>query len=252
MNANINIPFFKNKASVIYFAEDTNDKWSPLKYDPTPHYLERRSRVRKTRDFSNRRASSQDRSFPSLSNWRRKSEPNMIPQYNSKTMPKKITKIKKAKECKNATFYTDLSDSETCDIAGESMESLPLTVCSDMTEEHNAEQEEELVAENENNTVKSNLEKIVSDILMQNHTFQRAFNRQISRKNVTSDPSSVWYEEKVKLPAKSDSLPRSFQLNDQLESNNGEEVTDCRNQRLMHDMSLKENPDTDIDEQQEK
>lgn len=172
----------------------------------------------------------------------------MIPQYNSKTMPKKITKMKKAKECKNATFYTDLSDSETCDIAGESMESLPHTVCSDMTEEHNEEQEE-LVAQN--NTVKSNLEKIVSDILMQNHNFQKAFNRQVSRKNVTSDPTSVWYEEKVKLPAKSDSLPRSFQLNDQLESNN-EEVTDCKNERLMHDMSLKENPDTDIEEQQEK
>lgn len=173
----------------------------------------------------------------------------MIPQYNSKTMPKKIAKIKKTKECKSATFYTDLSDSETCDIAGESMESLPHTVCSDMTEEHNEEQEE-LVAEN--NTVKSNLEKIVSDILMQNHNFQKAFNRQVSRKNVTSDPTSVWYEEKVKLPAKSDSLPRSFQLNDQLDSNNDEEVTDCKNERLMHDMSLKENPDTDIEEQQEK
>lgn len=177
----------------------------------------------------------------------------MIPQYNSKTMPKKITKIKKAKECKSATFYTDLSDSETCDIAGESMESLSHTVCSDMTaeeQEHNEEQEDSI--EEKNNTVKSNLEKIVSDILMQNHNFQKAFNRQVSRKNVTSDPTSVWYEEKVKLPAKSDSLPRSFQLNDQLESNNDEEVTDCRNERLMHDMSLKENPDTDIEEQQEK
>lgn len=173
----------------------------------------------------------------------------MIPQYNSKTMPKKITKIKKAKECKSATFYTDLSDSETCDIAGESLESLSHTVCSDATEDHN--EEEEVAAET--NAVKSNLEKIVSDILMQNHNFQKAFNRQVSRKNVTSDPTSVWYEEKVKLPAKSDSLPRSFQLNDQLESNNEEEeVIDCRNERLMHDMSLKENPDTDIEEQQEK
>lgn len=172
----------------------------------------------------------------------------MIPQYNTKTIPKKITKLKKAKECKNATFYTDLSDSETCDMVCESMESLPHNV-SDMTEEH-CEEPEEFVAEND--TVKSNLEKIVSDILMQNQTFQKAFNRQISRKNVNSDPTSTWYEEKVKLPAKSDSLPRSFQLNDQLEPNNDEEVTDCRNERLMHDMSLKENPDTDIEEQQAK
>ncbi|KAG5897855.1 hypothetical protein JTB14_024889 [Gonioctena quinquepunctata] len=224
--------------------EDTNnDKWSPLRQFSTPHYLERRSRVRKTRDFSNRRASSQDRSFLSPGSWRRRSEPSMIAQYNSKTMPKKITKLKKAKESKSATFYTDLSDSENCEIVNESLESL--------AEHHReltaAEQEEQ--QERSDERVKSNIEKIVSDIVMQNQHFHKAFSRQNSRKSVTSDPTAVWYEEKVQLPAKSDSLPRSFQLNDQIDSTEG--VIDCRNERLMHDMSLKENPDIDLEEQHE-
>ncbi|KAJ8944802.1 hypothetical protein NQ318_013136, partial [Aromia moschata] len=226
--------------------EDTTDKWSPLR-QYTPHYLERRSRVRKTRDYSNRRASSQDRSFPSLGSWRRKSEPDMIPQYNSKTMPKKITKIKKAKECGNAKFYTDLSDSEACDVVDESTESLSQTPNEEPAREQNEEEEEEERRDAE--TVKNNLEKIVSEILMQNQNFHKAFYRQNGRKNVTSDPTtSVWYEEIPKLPSKADSLPRSFQLNDQIESNERDE-TDCRNQRLMPDESLKENPDVDVEEQ---
>ncbi|KAJ8966571.1 hypothetical protein NQ314_003466, partial [Rhamnusium bicolor] len=223
--------------------EDTNDKWSPLKQYSTPHYLERRSRVRKTRDFTNRRASSQDRSFPSLGSWRRKSEPNMIPQYNSKTMPKKITKIKKAKECSSAKFYMDLSDSETCDVVDESMESL-----SQNAEEGTCEQNEEQPNED---TVKNNLEKIVSEILMQNQHFHRAFCRQMSRRNVTSDPTSVWYEDRLKLPSKADSLPRSFQLNDQIELNEENRI-DSVSERLMPDMSLKENPDINIEEQHKK
>nr|CAH7764932.1 unnamed protein product [Callosobruchus chinensis] len=220
---------------------EITEKWSPLKPSTTPHYLERRSRMRKTRDFSNRRASSQDRSFVSLGSWRRKSEPSMIPQYNSKTIPKKITKLKKSKEqAMSATFYTDLSDSETCDAIGESTESLLAQNGNEMRLE---EREDE---KTDDYPVKTNLEKIVSEILMQN---QKMFSsRQITnRRNVTSDPTtSAWYEEKVKLPAKSDSLPRSFQLSDKIETD-VDRAVGCKNERLVHDMSAKENANGDVD-----
>ncbi|XP_023310847.1 uncharacterized protein LOC108913314 isoform X3 [Anoplophora glabripennis] len=222
--------------------DDTTDKWSPLRQYTTPHYLERRGRVRKTRDFTNRRASSQDRSFPSLGSWRRKSEPNMIPQYNSKTMPKKIAKIKKAKEYSSARFYTDLSDSEACDVVGESTESLSQNVSEDVT----YEQEEEEQASPE--AIKNNLEKIVSEILMQNQSFQKAFCKQNNRKNVTSDPTtSVWYEDGLKLPSKADSLPRSFQLNDKI-ATNGELQALSKNEESVPDMSLKENSNASLEE----
>lgn len=98
----------------IMVSEDTaSERWSPLKQHSTPQYLERRTRLRKSRDFSaNRRTASQDRSFPGL-NWRRKSEPGIVNNYTAKTLPKKITKIKKNKD-QTAKFYTDFSDSETC------------------------------------------------------------------------------------------------------------------------------------------
>ncbi|KAJ8919738.1 hypothetical protein NQ315_006266 [Exocentrus adspersus] len=221
--------------------EDTTDKWSPLRQYSTPHYLERRCRVRKTRDFTNRRASSQDRSFPSLGNWRRKSEPGMIPQYNSKLMPKKIAKIKKTKECSSARFYTDLSDSETCDVVGESMESLPQNLNEDTTSEQ-TEQEQPSPE-----VIKNNLEKIVSEILMQNQNFQKALCRHNNRKNVTSDPTtSVWYEDRPNLPSKADSLPRSFQLNDNHNSDDGKETE--KNEDSIQDMSLKENSVTSLEE----
>lgn len=224
-------------------SEDTSDKWSPLKLSPTPHYLERRSRVRKTRDLSNRRASSQDRSLVSLGSWRRKSEPSMIPQYNCKTMPKKICKIKKAKEMGSSSkFYTDLSDSETCDVIGESTESLS----------HNLEDQEQNSGEGkccikeetpkEERTFEPNLEKIVSDLIMENKSFQKVLNR--PRRNVNSEPGpATWFEEGAKeIVSKADSLPRSFQLNEQNESKDGS----------MLDESLKENPDDDTEEQHEK
>lgn len=74
------------------------DKWGLPKLHSTPQYLERqRTRIRKSRDGADRRAASHDRAFASLAAWRRKSEPN-VAHYNTKTLPKKITKIKKAKE----------------------------------------------------------------------------------------------------------------------------------------------------------
>lgn len=156
----------------------------------------------------------------------------MIPQYNSKLMPKKIVKIKKTKEYSSATFYTDLSDSETCDTVGESTESLTQNLSEDVTYEQN--EEEEASPE----IIKNNLEKIVSEILMQNQNFQKAFSKQNNRKNVTSDPTtSVWYEDGIKLPSKADSLPRSFQLNDKIN---------------MPDMSLKEDSVASLEELHEK
>lgn len=121
-------PYFVSKRSQISIvvSEDTSsERWSPLKQHSTPQYLERRTRLRKSRDFStNRRTASQDRSFPGL-NWRRKSEPGIVNTYTTKTLPKKITKIKKNKD-QTAKFYTDFSDSENCcdgvEVTNESLE----------------------------------------------------------------------------------------------------------------------------------
>ncbi|KAK5640520.1 hypothetical protein RI129_011331 [Pyrocoelia pectoralis] len=179
-------------------SEDT----SPLKQHSTPQYLERRSRVRKTRDFSSRRAASSDRSFVSLTNWRRKSEPGFINQYTSKTLPKRITKIKKAKDYTTAKFYTDLSDCESqCDLSQDKCEDI---------------QESSLECENESE-ISNTLEKVVSDLLMQNEEFQKLMTRQ--RRNVRdSEPGPcLWTKTSDELPSKADSLPRDFQLNDQLD-----------------------------------
>lgn len=194
--------------------------------------------MRKSRDLSNRRASSQDRAFPSLGSWRRKSEPSMgmIPQYTAKTIPKKISKIKKAKES-GAKFYTDLSDSENYDVIGESNESLAISASVDTPD--NCENG------NEEPTKSNNLEQIVTDLLMQNEEFQKAMNRQRRTRGSEPEPPT-WFEEEArpKLPSKADSLPRSFQLNDQIDD-------DAKNKNQQHvlDESLKENPD---DEQHEK
>ncbi|XP_064216001.1 uncharacterized protein GEFmeso isoform X2 [Tribolium castaneum] len=213
--------------------EDTTEKWSPLNKNSTPHYLERRSRVRKSRDLSNRRASSQDRAFPSLGSWRRKSEPSMgmIPQYTAKTIPKKISKLKKAKES-GAKFYTDLSDSENYDVIGESNESLAVSPSVDSPDRCENGGEEPPKS--------NNLEKIVTDLLMQNEEFQKALNRQ--RRTRASEPEPpTWFEDeaRLKLPSKADSLPRSFQLNDQIDDDKN------KNQYHVLDESLKENPDPD-------
>lgn len=152
-----------------FLVEDGSEKWPSIKHS-TLQYLEKRSR-RRTRDQnSTRRAASQDRSFVSLGSWRRKSEPSMAPQqYNTKTLPKKITNLKKAKES-NATFYTDLSDSESCDIANESNDSIG---CGEKNNEEEAMKEKnEQVAINMNT-----LEKVVSDLLMQNKEFQKILNK---------------------------------------------------------------------------
>lgn len=152
-------------------------------------------------------------------------------------MPKKISKIKKDKEIKSATFYTDLEDSENYEMIGESIESLSQDPIESKTEEVEEKAEEDQGTED---ALKSNLEKIVSDIIMQNENFQKAFSR--NRKTVTSDPTSNWCEEQIKLPTKADSLPRSFQLNDQIDAIE-EHKLDCKNVNLMQNMSLKENSD---------
>jgi hypothetical protein len=221
--------------------EDTTEKWSPLNKHSAPHYLERRSRVRKSRDLSGRRASSQDRSFPTLGGWRRKSEPSMemIPQYNSKTIPKKISKIKKAKEsC--AKFYTDLSDSENYDVIGESNESLEITPTADEPDKCGDGSGSGEIEK----SVENNLERIVSDLLMQNQEFQKVMNRQRRCARGSEPEPPTWFDEesRAKLPSKADSLPRSFQLNDQIDADAADK---SKNQERVLDESLKENPDAD-------
>ncbi|KAK4873112.1 hypothetical protein RN001_015141 [Aquatica leii] len=208
-------------------SEDT----SPLKQHSTLQYLERRSRVRKTRDFANRRTASQDRSFVSLTSWRRKSEPGFINQYTSKTLPKRITKIKKSKDYTTAKFYTDLSDSEIC---AESQTDLTEDKCEDIQESS---------LEGEHDVASNTLEKVVSDLLMQNEEFQKLMNRQ--RRNVRdSEPGpGLWTKTSGdELPNKADSLPRDFQLNDQL---------DCKDESVDESTLSTKPPDIDVEDLQE-
>lgn len=165
----------------------------------------------------------------------------LIPQYNAKTVPKKISKIKKAKEG-GAKFYTDLSDSENYDVIGESNESL-VSQTVDTPDKCDG-----VVEEAPKDSVENNLEKIVSDLLMQNQEFQKVMNRQRRNARGSEPDPTVWYEERPKLPNKADSLPRSFQLNDQIQPSDKEDKN--KHQKHVLDESLKENPGDD--EQHEK
>lgn len=159
----------------------------------------------------------------------------LIPQYSTRTIPKKIYKLKKAKES-GAKFYTDLSDSENCEMIGESSECLVGEQAVPDKVEENAD----------GKSVENNLEKIVSDLVMQHEEFSKVMNR--PRRGARSSEPEVasWHEEsRPKMPSKADSLPRFFQLNDQIDGDNGNQQ-----ERRVLDESLKENPD--IDEQHEK
>ncbi|KAL1518336.1 hypothetical protein ABEB36_001975 [Hypothenemus hampei] len=216
-------------------SEETSERWSPLKHNSiTPHYLEKRSRVKKTRE----RSVSQDRSFTSFGSWRRKSDPSMIPQqYDSKVVPKKISKLKKSKEINgSSTFYTDLSDSENCcDLTADSVECL-------VKEEEELQMPVEEQPEIGPNSIGTNLEKIVSELIMQNQDFHKVFNRtslqnqRHPRRNITSEPGPIWYEEsRPQLPSKADSLPRSFQLNNDPSGNPDEEKGEAQAPRQSYD-----------------
>lgn len=194
--------------------------------------MERRSRVRKSRDFSNRRATSQERSFPTL-NWRRKSEPGMIPQYTNKTIPKKITKLKKTKEHR-AKFYTDLSDSENHDVIAESTESLNLKTDEQLDGNH--ENSLDKNSSNNNEIATNTIEQVVSDLLMQNQDFQKILKRQKSRVSRDNESIGSWSKSEEKLPTKADSLPRSFQLSDQIPEN-GEEVQNDESKESINNTS---------------
>lgn len=145
----------------------------------------------------------------------------MIPQYDSKTVPKKISNIKKAKEC-SAKFYTDLSDSENCDTINESNDSLEIKSeqnNSGVARDDTYEDIQECVMEDDCKQTTNTLEKLVSDLLMQNKEFQKVLNKR--RNNVRdSEPiSNIWLkQDQNKLPSKADSLPRNIQLNDQIDS----------------------------------
>ncbi|XP_044766488.1 uncharacterized protein LOC123322602 isoform X2 [Coccinella septempunctata] len=215
--------------------EETEEKWTPLKHSSnTPHYLERRSRTRKTAEAPNRRAASQDRSFPSLTNWRRKSEPGVIPQYTAKTLPHKITKLKKQKAA--SKFYTDLSDSENfCEAAMESTESLTSTPP--------GKDQSLCELDGDGAARRTDLERIVSDIV--NEEFKKLKKNRRALRDSEPTPG-VWTEgedAKAKLPAKADSLPRSFQLNEQGGSENYH--------RHVLDKSVKESPGVRAEDQPE-
>lgn len=96
-------------------------------------------------------------------------------QYNTKTMPKKIANLKnKAKETSKATFYTDLSDSESCDIVNESNDSIDCG--GEKSEEKVKEKGGEQIAVNLNT-----LERVVSELLMQNKDFHKILNRRFDK-----------------------------------------------------------------------
>lgn len=141
----------------------------------------------------------------------------MIPQYNSKTMPKKISKIKKSKEHR-AKFYTDLSDSENFYNDAESNDSLEVKnneSLNDINEDNN----QEVVEENDAQKASSTLEQVVSDLLMQKEGFQKVFKRQRSRSKRVEEH---WSKSEEELPTKADSLPRSFQLSDKSKDDDNE------------------------------
>ncbi|XP_018332639.1 uncharacterized protein LOC108742103 [Agrilus planipennis] len=233
-----------------------DEKWSPpLKQHSAPQYLERRSRFRKTRDsMGSRRAASTERSFPTLPNWRRKSEPGIINQYTTKTLPKRITKLKKVKD-QTAKFYTDFSDSEN---VGESMESLNvsndkteedkdhITPLGDNSNEDNLQEVSVLEDIDETEVATNTLERVVSDLLMQNQEFQRVLSKQ--KKGKDPESPDVWPPEETELPNKADSLPRDFQLNQQEKDDafkkDGQKLTGC--------LSFKMKSETNTDERQEK
>lgn len=98
-----------------------------------------------------------------------------------------------------AKFYTDLSDSETCDVISESTDSL-------------AERQDEEAEETDTTLASNTLEQVVSQLLMQNQEFQKILNRQ--KKVVRDENSGVWLKQTLSDKPKADSLPRSFQLND--------------------------------------
>lgn len=101
-----------------------------------------------------------------------------------------------------ATFYTDFSDSETCDVISESNDSL--AECKDENEDE--------VGETDTTLASSTLEQVVSQLLMQNQEFQKILNRQ--KKVVKDENSGVWLKQNLNDKPKADSLPRSFQLNE--------------------------------------
>ncbi|KRT81206.1 hypothetical protein AMK59_5180, partial [Oryctes borbonicus] len=197
--------------------DETAELWLPLKKQySTPHYLERRSRVRQSRDSSARRATSHDRSFPSLGSWRRKSEPNVVQQYDAKTVPIRISKIKKSKES-TATFYTDFSDSENCENENNNQ-----TSAVDKFSYPESEKKEE-------ETIRQSIEKMADVLLEQDFEEPK-----LSLRESETEPNICLKVDKDLVATKADSLPRSFQLNNQIDCKS--ESYECLNHT---DKSLK-------------
>lgn len=247
--------------------------WSPLgikqhSHSP-PQYLERKTRYRQSRNaFSNRRTSSHDRSFSSLTNWRRKSDPSggtgapltsanggvllaaaaTLPNATKKDM---VRSISGGSGFSQSKFYMDLSDEEEEEeINKEQM---------DKSEE--VEQGTDSVG-TEQNSIQTEpkrhptMEQLVSDLLAHNEELQKKLSKPRRRKQqlpsttssngsatltpttpiIDRDMDAVWTKQQLQqqeqasddshVPTKADSLPRSFQLNDQLDTVAGRESVD--------------------------
>lgn len=231
--------------------EEQYDKSSPIKQHTTPQYLERRGRFRKTRDFSVRRATSQDRTFPSLGKWRRQSDPSGC-QYKT---AKKSPKAKKSPD--SSVFYTDLSDSENCEgLIGASMDSLNV-IQEQERQERPHEQRFESPERDDKQHLSNTIAQVVTDLLMQNVEFHKVLSKQ--RRNMKGSHScygnSKQYEQSDEGGInKSDSLPRSFQLNDKNAEDKDEDlcstITTCESISSLQECSDQRENDDDDDEEE--
>lgn len=73
---------------------------------------------------------------------------------------------------------------------------------------------DEVEEKNETTLASNTLEQVVSQLLMQNQEFQKILNRQ--RKLIKDETSGVWLKQNICDKPKADSLPRSFQLNEEV------------------------------------
>lgn len=143
-----------------------------------------------------------------------------------------------------------MSDSENCDIICESNDSLEIKN-TDLTETLPCEdiQESSLEGENDSHIASTTLEKVVSDLLMQNEEFQKLLNRQ--RRNIRdSEPGQgIWSkQESDEIPNKADSLPRDFQLNDQLDCKQSKEDNVAKSNVRDDSLLDAKQPDVEIED----
>lgn len=113
-------------------------------------------------------------------------------------------------------------------------------------------QESSLETETDDTTkiASTTLEKVVSDLLMQNEEFHKVLNRQRRSVRDSESEPGIWLKQDGcdQLPSKADSLPRDFQLNDQLESGAEKDKGRSSGNSLFH----RKGPDVEIEDIPEK